>query len=186
MTIRLHLRRWQFKFLGLFREVRALRLMEARGGEILRLRNAEILEGKGALKSQEIEYSMLYAKSEETTRGLAIMTESRLNADRQIELLRGILQGNSEIAAREVAGMKQTVDCFALQVLGRQVYGTAPLAVRVKEPETETARGIPVREAQRQGTQEFFEEAIRRSKMEPPPQPEYSSKNAVNGSANVA
>lgn len=185
MTLRLHLRRLRCRFLGLFREVRELRTMEARKDAILTQRYADIRLGDAALKSAEIEIAHLNAQLEEVRRGLATMTESRLNADRQIELLRGILEGNSEISAREIASMKQTVDCFSLQAMGRQVFGTAPLATRAKETEDAgNPRGMSIRDAQRQQLQAFYDEAEKRG-MAPPADMQYSSKQPVNGGANV-
>lgn len=179
MTIRLHLRRWQFKFLGLFREVRELRSMESRKDASLTECHRDIRHGEVLIKSAEIELAHLNAQLEETKRGLATMTESRLNADRQIELLRGELNGIREISAREIHGMQQTVDCFALQTIGRQVFGTAPLTVRAKEEdEPASPRGMSIRDAQRRELQAFYDEVEKRG-MTPPPQPEYSSKNGA-------
>lgn len=185
MKIRLYLRRLHYRFLGLFREVRTLRTMEARKDEVLSQRYSEIRQGEALLKSAEIEIAHLNAQLDESRRGHSVTMESRLNADRQIELLRGILEGNSEISAREIASMKQMVDCFSLQALGRQVFGTAPLVTRAKETEeTANPRGMSIRDAQRQQLQAFYDEAERRGQT-PPAEPLFSSKNGVNGGANV-
>lgn len=185
MTIRLHLRRLLYRFLGLFREVRELRTIEERKNAALQRAHAEIMDARTARKSVEVENANLAAQLDETRRGLTVMTESRLNADRQIELLRGILEGNSEISAREIASMKQMVDCFSLQAMGRQVFGTAPLVVRAKEEEgAGTPRGMTIRDVQRQQKQAFLDEVYARG-MRPPEQVEYSSKQSANGGANV-
>lgn len=185
MTLRLHLRRLHYRFLGLFREVRTLRTMEAKKNAEIQRHYAVIAEQRVEREERTTERLRLAGQLEETKRGLVVMTEARLNADRQIELLRGILEGNSEISAREIASMKQMVDCFSLQAMGRQVFGTAPLIVRAKEEESAAnPRGMSIRDAQRQQLQEFYEEARLRGQT-PPAEALYSSKSGVNGAANV-
>lgn len=185
MTLRLYLRRLRYRFLGLFREVRELRTMEARKDGALQDLHQQIRSHMVALKDLSIEHAHLSDQLDEAKRGAAVMLEARLNADRQIELLRGILEGNSEISAREIASMKQMVDCFSLQAMGRQVFGTAPLVVRAKEEEhAANPRGMSIRDAQRQQLQEFYEQASLRGQT-PPAEVAYSSKQPVNGGANV-
>lgn len=181
MTIRLHLRRLQSRFLGLFAEVRSLRTMELRKNEVLYQMNAESMLEKAALRDKAAELTRVEACLAETKRELLMMSEARGNADRMIELLRGELNGIREISEREILGMRQTVDCLALQSIGRQVFGTAPQMVKAKEPDSDNSRSsMSIREAQRAQIQEFMEEVQRRGHMEPPAQPEYSSRQAVN------
>lgn len=157
MTIRVHFRRLKLRFLGLFAEVRWLREVEARKNTIIDELRADLFKAKDDNRSLATANQHNLAQIEELRRGIAVTTEARLNADRHADILRGELQGIREISEREVAGMRQTVDAFSLQSLGRQVFGTAPLLVRTRDAEEGTQpTKITARQAQAAGTSEFY------------------------------
>jgi hypothetical protein len=117
------------------------------------------------------------AQIDELRHGLKVMSEARLNADRYGDVLRGELQGIREISQREIESMKQMVDCFALQSVGRQVFGLAPLNVRPRDPNAEppTERKT-ARQVVSEQTQKFHEQYEAMRAASPPVRTEYSSR----------
>lgn len=176
MTIRLYLARLKSRFLGRFAEVRSLRTIEARMEAALREAHAATYAEKWNKDTALGEIERLNLALEEKTRGLAVMTDARLNADRAAEVLRGQIDTLREMSEREIASMKQVVDCFALQAIGRQVHGTAPQGIRPMEAEAAPkVAGVTARQASRVLTEQFFAEAMKRGQQPPPNGAEYPS-----------
>jgi hypothetical protein len=160
VTIRLHLRRLGYRFLGLFREVHTLRGIESSLNVKIHDQDRELRENRARIEGMSLELA-------ECRRGLQVMTDARLNADRMVDLLRGELQGIREISQREIEGVRQIADCMALQALGRQVFGSAPQLIRPREDKSERdPRPITGRQAVSLGREQFIAEVERRLSAE--------------------
>ncbi len=157
MTLRLHFRRLKSRFLGRFAEVRDLRAMESRKNAIIDEMRLEAHKVKEENRSLATANHANLAQIEELRRGMAVTLEARVNADRHVDVLRGELAGIREISEREITGMRQMVDALAPNAIGRQVFGTAPLVMRSREPESDPQPvRISAREAAKQQTEQFF------------------------------
>lgn len=143
--MRLRIRPWfnsqLVRFLGQFSEVRELRKLRREYETRVRGIYAKELEHRKAAEHAAIEQAKAERELRDTERALEVMTEARMNADRAVEVIRGQMDTLREVSEREIQSIKQTVDFFALDVRGRQVFGTAPLVTKPREAESEQAVG---------------------------------------------
>lgn len=115
------------------------------------------------------------AKVRDLERALEVMTEARLNANREVEILRGIVETMKEVNAREVAGLRATIDWFGLESRNRSMFSIR----EQKEQEIEESPYVPVRRTIRDMTAKFFAEAMEKgigADDSPVSGPIYSSK----------
>lgn len=185
ISLRLAISRAKNRFLGAFSEVRYLRRVESAKNEVifsLQRENAELSRAK----------ELLTLDLEQSKRGLEVMTEARMNMEREIDTIRGQIDTVREISQREIHTLKQTVDWMSLECGRRQVFGTAPQAARPVEEDSAPAGGkMTARMLSRELTAKFMAEAeeyAKRGDAPPANGPKYSSTQrfsttsfAVNG-----
>ena len=171
MKLRFHL--WlnslHYRFLNRFAEVRELRALQRDFEQRARALSAKELEHRKHAEQADVARAKVERELHDTQRGLELMTEARLNAERAVDVIRGQMDTLRETCDREIASMKQMVDWFGLEGRGRQVFGTAPLVVR---PKDETVEAPPARISARhlvqQQTAEFLKEAEKRMAAQQP------------------
>lgn len=156
----------RYRLLDRFAEVRELRTLQRDFEQRARALSAKELEHRKHAEQAE-QADVARAKSErelaDTKRGLELMTEARLNAERAVDVIRGQMETLRDTCDREIASMKQMVDWFGLEGRGRQVFGTAPLTVRPKDETVEPPPArISARHLVQQQTAEFLREAEKR------------------------
>lgn len=123
------------------------------------------------LNEKERVVSKLEMELKERERENAVLLESRLNLEREVEILRGQMEMMKDIQEREIMSMKGMVDWFGLECRGREVYGVAPQPkIREGAKEDEGLGRMAGKALRSQAAQQFMSElhalAQRKSEME--------------------
>lgn len=148
-----------YRFLGNFSEVRMLRGIEAKMKDALSAERTDHSTTKAALRESDRSASLLEGKLDETTAGLEVMTDARLNLDKSHEFLRGELDALKQAHASEVDGLKRVIDYFAPMLGSRTIFGLAPGAPAVAPEQLQPMGARTRRSTNQEAIQEFYREA---------------------------